>query len=77
MMGMPRARYCVFEPFCLDVLDERLWKSDANIPLGYKAFCVLADLVGHPQQLVAKKRSPVSGLARCVGQRSRAHDGHA
>ncbi len=53
-MGMPRARYCVFEPFCLDVLDERLWKSDANIPLGYKAFCVLAYLVGHPQQLVAK-----------------------
>ena len=51
---MPRARYCVFEPFCLDVLDERLWKSDANIPLGYKAFCVLAYLVGHPQQLVAK-----------------------
>ena len=43
---MPRARYCVFEPFCLDLLDERLWKSDANIPLGYKAFCVLAYWLG-------------------------------
>jgi DNA-binding winged helix-turn-helix (wHTH) protein/predicted ATPase len=54
MRAMPRARYFVFQPFCLDVADERLWKEDANVPLGYKAFSVLAHLVARPDQLVTK-----------------------
>ena len=54
MTGMRKARYFAFEPFCLDLLDERLWKHDASIPLGHKAFAVLAHLVSHPNQLVTK-----------------------
>jgi DNA-binding winged helix-turn-helix (wHTH) protein len=49
-----KARYFTFEPFRLDALDERLWKGDANVPLGRKAFGVLARLVSHPNQLVTK-----------------------
>jgi DNA-binding winged helix-turn-helix (wHTH) protein/predicted ATPase len=51
---MPQARFFAFEPFCLDLVDERLWKLDASVPLGHKAFGVLARLVSHPNQLVTK-----------------------
>jgi DNA-binding winged helix-turn-helix (wHTH) protein len=53
-MNMPRARYAAFEPFCLDRVDERLWKDGVSIPLGYKAFAVLGRLVSRPDQLVTK-----------------------
>ena len=49
-----KARYFTFEPFCLDVLDERLWNGGTSVPLGRKAFAVLARLVSHPNQLVTK-----------------------
>ena len=54
MLRMAKARYFAFEPFCLDVLDERLWRQDANVPMGHKAFAVLARLITQPNQLVTK-----------------------
>jgi DNA-binding winged helix-turn-helix (wHTH) protein/tetratricopeptide (TPR) repeat protein len=54
MVRMAKARYFAFEPFCLDVLDERLWRQDANVPMGHKAFAVLARLITQPNQLVTK-----------------------
>jgi len=51
---MAKARYIAFEPFCLDLVDERLWRHDANVPMGHKAFAVLARLVSQPNQLVTK-----------------------
>ena len=51
---MRKARYFAFDPFCLDLLDERLWKHEASVALGHKAFVVLARLVSHPNQLVTK-----------------------
>jgi DNA-binding winged helix-turn-helix (wHTH) protein len=54
MTSMAKARYVAFEPFCLDLLDERLWRHDANVPMGHKAFAVLARLISQPNQLVTK-----------------------
>jgi DNA-binding winged helix-turn-helix (wHTH) protein/predicted ATPase len=51
---MRKARYIRFEPFRLDVLDERLWERDKGVPLGRKAFAVLQRLVSQPGQLVTK-----------------------
>jgi DNA-binding winged helix-turn-helix (wHTH) protein/tetratricopeptide (TPR) repeat protein len=51
---MKTARYFAFGPFYLDVFDERLWTHEASVPLGHKAFAVLAQLVSHPGQLVTK-----------------------
>ncbi len=51
---MRNARYFVFEPFRLDVLDERLWECEKSVRLGHKAFAVLECLVGQPGQLVTK-----------------------
>ncbi len=47
-------RYFAFDPFCLDVVDERLWRHAQHVPLGHKAFAVLARLVSNPNQLVTK-----------------------
>ncbi len=55
MKAMSAGRYFVFEPFCLDMLDERLWKHQTSVPLGHKAFGVLARLVTLPDQLVTKE----------------------
>lgn len=51
---MRRVRYFVFEPFRLDVLDERLWHGDKPVRLGHKALAVLQLLLGRPGQLVTK-----------------------
>jgi predicted ATPase/DNA-binding winged helix-turn-helix (wHTH) protein len=51
---MRLARYFVFEPFRLDVLDERLWCGDKSVRLGHKAMAVLQLLVSRPGQLVTK-----------------------
>ena len=40
---MRNARYFVFEPFRLDVLDERLWERAKGVRLGHKALAVLKD----------------------------------
>ncbi len=44
----------MFEPFRLDVCDERLWRGEDVVHLTNKAFAVLRYLAGHPQQLVTK-----------------------
>ena len=49
-----KARYFAFEPFCLDVADERLWRDDVSVQLGRKAFAVLAALSSNSNQLVTK-----------------------
>ncbi len=51
---MRKARYFVFEPFCLDLLDERLWEREKSVRLGRKALAVLERLVSKPGQLVTK-----------------------
>jgi DNA-binding winged helix-turn-helix (wHTH) protein/tetratricopeptide (TPR) repeat protein len=44
----------VFEPFRVDVADERLWRGEDAVHLTNKAFCVLRHLAEHPAQLVTK-----------------------
>jgi DNA-binding winged helix-turn-helix (wHTH) protein/predicted ATPase len=51
---MRYARHFLFEPFRLDVLDERLWEGEKSVPLGHKALAVLRRLVGQPGRLVTK-----------------------
>ena len=51
---MAKTRWFVFEPFTLDVADERLWKHDERVALGHKAFTVLVRLLDEPNQLVTK-----------------------
>jgi DNA-binding winged helix-turn-helix (wHTH) protein/predicted ATPase len=49
------SRCFVFDPFRLDVTDERLWRRDTSVPLGRRAFAVLQCLVSRPGQLVTKE----------------------
>jgi DNA-binding winged helix-turn-helix (wHTH) protein/predicted ATPase len=49
------ARHFVFEPFRLDIVDERLWMHDRCIKLAHKAYAVLARLVSQPGLLIAKE----------------------
>jgi DNA-binding winged helix-turn-helix (wHTH) protein len=44
----------VFDPFCLDLANEQLWRGSQEIKLRTKAFAVLDHLLGHPGQLVTK-----------------------
>jgi DNA-binding winged helix-turn-helix (wHTH) protein/predicted ATPase len=44
-----------FGPFCLDVVNECLWRGSRAVKLRPKAFAVLGYLVGHPGQLVTKE----------------------
>ena len=43
---MPEPQGFVFEPFRLDLRDERLWRGHEAIPLSPKAFAVLRCLGG-------------------------------
>jgi DNA-binding winged helix-turn-helix (wHTH) protein len=45
----------MFEPFRVDLRDERLWRGEEVIHLTHKAFAVLRYLVEHPVQLVRKE----------------------
>ncbi|HEX9136116.1 MAG TPA: winged helix-turn-helix domain-containing protein, partial [Nitrospirota bacterium] len=45
----------VFNAFCLDLANERLWRGVQSINLRPKAFAVLKHLVGRPGQLVTKE----------------------
>ncbi len=45
----------VFEPFCLDLFDERLFRGDEEIRLHPKAFAVLQCLTGNSGGLVTKQ----------------------
>lgn len=51
---MRKARYFVFDPFRLDILDERLWECEKSVRLGHKALAVLQRLVSRPGDLVTK-----------------------
>ena len=44
----------VFNPFCLDLANEQLWRGSQAIKLRPKAFAVLDHLLGRPGQLVTK-----------------------
>jgi DNA-binding winged helix-turn-helix (wHTH) protein/predicted ATPase len=45
----------IFDPFCLDLVNECLWRGSQAIKLRPKAFAVLNHLVTHPGQLVTKE----------------------
>src|SRR5262245_62276857 len=51
---MPEQRMLIFEPFCLDVGNERLWRGPQSLHLTHKAFAVLRYLTDHAGQLVTK-----------------------
>jgi DNA-binding winged helix-turn-helix (wHTH) protein len=51
---MPEHRILIFEPFCLDVGNEQLWRVQEVIHLTHKAFAVLHYLAEHAGQLVTK-----------------------
>jgi len=46
----------IFDPFCLDLANECLWRGSRAIKLRPKAFAVLNHLLGHPGQLVTKEQ---------------------
>jgi DNA-binding winged helix-turn-helix (wHTH) protein/predicted ATPase len=51
---MPGGRILRFGPYRLDLLDERLFREDAHVRLGHKAFAVLAHLATDAGRLVTK-----------------------
>jgi DNA-binding winged helix-turn-helix (wHTH) protein/predicted ATPase len=51
---MQEQRILIFEPFCLDVGNERLWRVQEVLHLTHKAFAVLHYLAEHAGQLVTK-----------------------
>lgn len=50
----PESHCPIFDPFWIDLRDERLWQGDKVIRLNPKAFAVLRHLVQHPNQLVSQ-----------------------
>jgi DNA-binding winged helix-turn-helix (wHTH) protein/tetratricopeptide (TPR) repeat protein len=48
------AKILLFEPFRVDVADERLWRGEDVVRLTNKAFCVLRYLAENPAKLVTK-----------------------
>jgi predicted ATPase/DNA-binding winged helix-turn-helix (wHTH) protein len=52
---MPDTHILMFEPFRVDLRDERLWRGEDAIHLTNKAFAVLRYLLEHPAQLVPKE----------------------
>jgi DNA-binding winged helix-turn-helix (wHTH) protein len=52
---MQQSQCLVFEPFRLDLGDERLWRGHEAIPLSPKTFAVLRCLVTQAGQLVTKE----------------------
>ena len=51
---MQDQRILIFEPFWLDVGNERLWRVQEALHLTHKAFAVLLYLAEHAGQLVTK-----------------------
>jgi DNA-binding winged helix-turn-helix (wHTH) protein len=51
---MQEQHILIFEPFCLDVGNERLWRGPEALHLTHKAFAVLRYLAEHAGQLVTK-----------------------
>ncbi len=52
---MEREKPIIFDPFCLDLANECLWRGSRAIKLRPKAFAVLNHLLGRPGQLVTKE----------------------
>jgi DNA-binding winged helix-turn-helix (wHTH) protein len=52
---MERERHCLFSPFHLDLVNQRLWRGDEEIRLRRKTFEVLCYLVERPSRLVTKR----------------------
>jgi DNA-binding winged helix-turn-helix (wHTH) protein/predicted ATPase len=52
---MGRENRITFDPFCLDLASECLWRGSQAIKLRPKAFAVLNYLLGRPGQLVTKE----------------------
>ena len=52
---MGREKQIIFDPFCLDLGNERLWRGTQAIKLRPKAFAVLSYLISRPGQLVTKE----------------------
>jgi DNA-binding winged helix-turn-helix (wHTH) protein/predicted ATPase len=50
-----REKLIIFDPFCLDLDNECLWRGSSAIKLRPKAFAVLNHLLGRPGQLVTKE----------------------
>jgi predicted ATPase/DNA-binding winged helix-turn-helix (wHTH) protein len=50
-----REKPIIFDPFCLDLANECLWKGSLAIPLRPKAFAVLNYLLGRPGRLITKE----------------------
>jgi len=48
------AKILIFEPFRIDIADERLWRGEDVVRLTNKAFSVLRYLAEHPAKLVTK-----------------------
>ncbi|HYV04996.1 MAG TPA: AAA family ATPase, partial [Blastocatellia bacterium] len=55
MIVVGHERRITFDPFCLDLANECLWRGPQAIKLRPKAFAVLNYLLGRPAQLVTKE----------------------
>src|SRR5437870_13719896 len=55
MTTMGNGKLIAFDPFCLDLANEQLWRGSQAIKLRPKAFAVLNHLLGRPGQLVTKE----------------------
>src|SRR5258707_1160160 len=55
MTTVKNEKQIVFDPFCLDLSNECLWKGAQAIKVRPKAFAVLDYLLGRPRQLVTKE----------------------
>ena len=53
---MGNEKRIIFDPFCLDLANECLWRGSQAIKLRPKAFAVLDYLLGRPGQLVTKEK---------------------
>src|SRR3954471_18683154 len=53
---MGNEKLITFDPFCLDLANEQLWRGSQAINLRPKAFAVLEHLVSRPGELVTKER---------------------
>ena len=52
---MGNEKHTVFDPLCLDLSNECLWRGSQAIKLRPKAFAVLDYLLGRPRQLITKE----------------------
>ncbi len=55
MIKVGSEKRIIFDPFCLDLVNECLWRGSQAIKLRPKAFAVIDYLLGRPGQLVTKE----------------------